>query len=70
MTDQTEPTRRRSGYTTFPEAPIDEPGVVAILFTKDAAGNIRSYVKEYPGRQAPDPEAVAWLAQSVTLANL
>lgn len=61
---------RRPGFTTFPEAPTTEPGVAAILFTRDEHGNIRSYVKEYPGQYAPDPEAVAMLAQSVELANL
>lgn len=67
MTDQE---TRRAGFTTFPEAPTTEPGVAAVLFTRDERGNIRSYVKEYPGHHAPDPEAVAMLAQSVELANL
>lgn len=68
MTDQ--PTRRRSSYTTFAEAPVTEEGVVAILITKGEDGNLRSYVREYPGHTAPDPEIVAVLAQSVELANL
>lgn len=69
MTDQT-PTRRRSAYTSFPDAPVDESGVIAVLFTKGPDGNIRTHVREYPGYTAPDPEALAWLAQAVTIANL
>lgn len=62
--------RRRAAFTTFPEAPVSEEGVAAVLFTRDEQGNIRSYVKEYPGREAPDPEIVAVLAQSVELSNI
>lgn len=67
MTDQS---TKRAGFTCFPEAPTTEPGVVAVLFTKGEDGNLRAYVKEYPGFHAPDPEAVQWLQQAVSIANL
>lgn len=68
MADQS--TRRRTAFTNFAEAPVTEPGVAAVLFTRDEHGNIRSYVYEYPGHEGPDPELVAALAQSVEIRNL
>lgn len=70
MTDQEPDTVRRASFTCFPDAPTTEPGIAAVLFTRDEHGNVRSHVKEYPGHHAPDPEAVAMLAQSVELSNL
>lgn len=67
MTDQIV---RRPSFTTFPEAPVEEAGVVAVLFTKDVGGHIHTYVKEYPGHHAPDPEIVAALTQAVEIAQL
>lgn len=63
-------TRRRMSFTHFTEAPVSEPGVAAVLFTRDEQGNIRSYIHEYPGHEGPDPELVAALAQSVEIRNL
>lgn len=60
----------RPSFTTFPEASTDEPGVAAILFTRGHDGEIRTYVKEYPGQHAPDVEIIAIVSQAVELANL
>lgn len=55
---------------SFPESSTAEAHVAAVLVTKAEDGTLRTYVKDIPGRNAPDPEAVAVLAQAVELANL
>lgn len=62
--------RKRSGIVTFPEAPTDEAELCAVLVTQDETGNVRSFVRTGPGRQAPHPDAVALLAQSAEISNL
>lgn len=54
----------------FTEANYDEEHVAAVLITKDSDGNHRAYVKDIPGKSQPDPEIVALLAQSASIANL
>ncbi len=68
LTDQIR--HRGSRTVTFPEANYDEQHVAAVLITRDPAGNLRSYVKDVPGQNQPDPEIVALLAQSAEIANL
>jgi len=70
MTDQESTAVHRASFTCFPDAATNEPGLAAVLFTRDEHGNVRSYVKEYPGHQGPDPEIVAMTAQSVAIRNL
>lgn len=57
-------------YTVFPEAPVSEEGVAAVLITKHENGDFRAYVEEYPGRNGPDPEIVAALKDSTEIRNL
>lgn len=57
-------------FAHFPEANHNEQHVAAILVTKDDDGKLHTYVKDIPGRNQPNPEIVAMLAQAVEIANL
>ena len=61
---------RRHGFTTFPEAPTSEPGVVAVLITKDPDTNeLKPYVHMYEGFQMPDPEIIGALVTAAEIAQ-
>lgn len=55
---------------SFPEARYDEERMAAVLVNKAEDGTLRAYVADIPGREQPDPEAIALLVQSVELSNL
>jgi len=60
---------RQTKFVVFDEASMDEERMAAVLVTKDGEGRLRAYVKDVPGRNAPDPEVVGMLVQAVELAN-
>lgn len=62
--------RRSSIVVTFPEANPTEERMAAILVNRADDGTLRTYIKDVPNRNQPDPEIVALLAQSVEIANL
>lgn len=61
---------KQTKFVTFPEAPVDEERMAAILITKGDDGNLRAYMKDVPDRTQPDPEIVAALVQATEIANL
>lgn len=63
-------TPARLGFVTFPEAPTNEEMLAAVLVTRDADGNVKTYVRTYPGYNEPDADIVALLAQSASITNL
>ena len=65
-----DPGLKSTRTVVFPEASHDEERMAAVLINKADDGTLRAYVADIPGREQPDPEAVAMLVQSVALANL
>jgi hypothetical protein len=61
---------RSTKVVVFNEAEHQDEHIVAVLIQKNDAGAMTAIVKEFPGRHAPDPEAVALLKQAAELANL
>ena len=61
---------KSSRTVSFRDADPHEERLAAILVNKADDGSIRTYVADVPGREQPDPEIVAVLAQAVSIANL
>lgn len=62
--------RRYVGFTTFPEAPRDQEPIAAVLVTKDADGQTRTWVRTYDEYQPPSDEALGFLGTATDIANL
>lgn len=62
---------RQAKFVVFEDASTQDERMAAVLITKDhETGKLKAYVKDVPGRPAPDPEIVAALVQSVEIRNL
>lgn len=62
--------RYHSKIVHFPEASPDEERIAAVLITQAPDGTTRAYVKDFPHRRQPDPEAVMLLKDSTYINNL
>jgi hypothetical protein len=61
----------RSASIGFPDAPLHEPLVAAVLITLDPdKGQLRSYIRSVPGVATPDEEIVDLLRSSMELRSL
>ncbi len=65
----TDTQRRRAAFVTFPEAPVSEENLAAVLITRDDSGVVHAYQKDFGG-QGIDPEIVAMAAQSAEIRGL
>lgn len=61
---------KSSRTVAFKDADPHEERMAAVLINRANDGTIRTYTLDVPGRQQPDPEIVAALAQAVEIANL
>lgn len=67
----TESKIRQPKFVVFDEADTADERMAAVLVSKDAeTGALKAHIKDVPGREAPDPEIVAALVQSVEIRNL
>lgn len=67
----TDTAMRSTKMAVFTEANRQDESIVAVLIQRDPATRTsKAIVQEFPGHNAPDPEAVALLKQAVDLANL
>lgn len=63
--------RRRLSFVQWPDAPMDQPMVAAILITKDETnGEYHAWVREGIGFVGPDPDLLAMLATHLDMRNL
>jgi hypothetical protein len=63
--------RRRLSFVQWPDAPMDQPMVSAILVTKDEeTGEFHVWLREGIGFNGPDPDLLAMLATHLDMRNL
>lgn len=66
----TDTTRISTSMVVFTDMVPEDRRVAAVLITRDGTtGEFKAYVKDVPGCEPPDMEAVAWLLESTRQRN-